>query len=144
MRLPGFVAEASLLGIGRSRNRRTAGGGARHLRQTSGTITPQQGLRVDALSYAGTFYFFSPCLQRCEHDQVVARAQCVGSCSKYLNVDPALYTSCVDSCTSGKDFVDGAGKKLAGEPVLRPGFCDARCGGLAARWPIWLPYFAGQ
>src|SRR2546422_10568715 len=54
MRLPGFVAEASLLGIARSRNRRTAGGGARHFRQTPRTITPQQGIRVDALLDLGT------------------------------------------------------------------------------------------
>jgi hypothetical protein len=131
MRLPGFVAEASLLGIARSRNRIKAGGGARYFRQTPGTITPQQGIRVDARSDAGTVLFFSPCLQRCEHEQQVARAQCAGSCVKYVNVDPSLYTSCVNSCTSGDDFVDGAGKKVPGPPELKPGYCGARCGLLA-------------
>src|SRR2546426_836793 len=95
MRLPGFVAEASLLGIARSRNRRTAGGGARHFRQTPRTITPQQGIRVDALSYAGAFHFFSPCLQRCEHDQQVALAQCLGSCESFVGRRSPLFTTCL-------------------------------------------------
>jgi len=55
MRLPGFVAEASLLGIARSRDRRTAGGGARHFRQTPGTLTPQQGIELTRLAWPSLF-----------------------------------------------------------------------------------------
>ena len=51
MRLPGFVAEASLLGIAR----RTAGGGARHFRQTPGTLTPQQGIELTRLAWPSLF-----------------------------------------------------------------------------------------
>src|ERR1700686_2657912 len=135
MRLPGFLAEASLLGICRSRSRRTAGGSARHFRQTRGTITPQQGIRVDALSELGTFRF--PCRQRCEDDQRVAREQCGKGCAKFLTLAPSLWGPCMNSCYSGKDFTgdDNLGT-VPGDPVLRPGFCDARWGGLAARLRI--------
>ena len=139
MRLPGFVAEASLLGIASSRDRRTAGRGARHFRQTPGTITPQQGLRVDALSELGTFRF--PCRQLCEDDQRVAREQCGRGCAKFLTSAPSLWSPCMNRCFIGEDFKgdDNLGT-VPGNPVLRPGYCDARCGGLAARLHIPLHF----
>ena len=141
MRLPGFVAEASLLGIARSRNRRTAGGGARHFRQTSGTITPQQGIRVDALSYAGTFHFLSPCLESCEHAQQVARIQCLGRCANVLTGWRRQFVgTCASNCASGKDYSDETGNVLvAAPPELKNGYCGMRCG-LAARLHIPLHF----
>jgi hypothetical protein len=140
VRLPGFVAEASLVGIARSRNRRTASGGARHFRQTRGTITPQQGIRVDALSYAGIFHFFSPCRQRCEHDQQVAHIQCLGECSHFLGPGHLEFLgTCTSNCAGGFDYEFGS-KILFAPPELKPGYCDVRCPGLAGRLSIPLHF----
>jgi hypothetical protein len=140
MRLPGFVAEASLLGIARSRDRRTVGGGARHFRGTSGTITPQQGIRVDALSYAGIFHFFSPCRERCEHDQQVARLQCLGGCSHFLGAGRLEFlSSCTSNCAGGFDYEFGS-RTLLAPPELKPGYCDVRCPGLLGRLHIPLHF----
>jgi hypothetical protein len=127
MRLPGFVAEASLLGIARSRDRRTAGGGARHFRQTPGTLTPQQGIRVDALSVAVPF--LSPCRQRCAHDQQVARIQCLRRCRDFpWGEVVGVLCSCTSNCAQGADYVDDSSGRLLGAPELKPGYCGMRCG----------------
>lgn len=128
MRLPGFVAEASLLGIARSSDRRAAGGGAQHFRQTPGTITPQQGIRVDALSV--TVPFLSPCRQRCAHDQQVAQAQCPGLCKEFFKRwDSPFFIPCLRDCQKGKDYLDDTGNLLVGAPPeLKPGYCGMRCG----------------
>ncbi len=141
MRLPGFVAEASLLGIARSRDRRKAVGGARHFRQTPGTITPQQGIRVDALSVP--VHFLSPCRQRCEDDQQVARVQCLGRCKEFVGrLDSPFFIPCLRDCQSGKNYYrdDNPGNILPGAPELSPGYCDVRCGGLLARLHIPLHF----
>ena len=140
MRLPGFTAEASLLGIARSRARRTASGGARHFRQTPGTIMPQQGIRVDALS---TVHFLSTCRQRCVADQRVARAQCLGRCKEFVGLTSPYLRTCITSCQRGDDFYrdDNPGKILPGAPELRPGYCDVRC---LATLLIPLPHFVRQ
>lgn len=138
MRLPGFVAEASLLGIDRSRGRRTAGGGARHVGQTPGTIMPQQGLGVGALHVPVTF--LSPCYQRCADDQQVARIKCVGRCAEFLGDSGLLFLrSCTSNCAQGIDYRDDTGRILRGAPELQPGYCGMRCG-LLSRLHIPPPH----
>jgi len=138
MRLPGFVAEASLLGIARSRDRRTAGGGARHFRQTPETITPQQGIRVDALHITGPI--LRTCRQRCEDDQQVARIKCLGDCKEFLGASSLWFLrTCTSNCGKGEDY-SNSGKTLRGAPELKPGYCDMRCG-LLGRLHIPPPHF---
>ena len=137
MRLPGFVAEASLLGIDRSRRRRTPGGGARHVGQTPGTIMPQQGLGVGALHVPVTF--LSPCYQRCAHEQQVAQIECLGNCRDFLGPARLQFIgTCTSNCAKGLDYEFGERKLLA--PLeLQPGYCGMRCG-LLARLHIPPPH----
>ena len=119
MRMPGFVAEASLskpTGLRAARvNQRAASRGSQSRRNT---IAPQGPFRVEKLP--------SRCHQSCSHDVDAARRQCWGQCAKFVGAAQYRLVDCFNVCTQGKDYV-WEGLELPGPPELKPGYCDRRC-----------------
>jgi hypothetical protein len=130
MRLPGFVAEASLSQV--TEKGRTAIYQAKVWNSlvVSETIMAQQWPLEAGISTTRSFP--SLCHLRCLDDQQTARAQCLGRCSKFVGSWSPLFTACVRTCQRGEDFyrelgIEYPGNILAAPPELRPGYCDYRC-----------------
>lgn len=104
MRMPGFVAEASLSnvtefragdGYSRAVSRRSSKGRA--------TIEPQQ---VPPWAEITTpLVFVDRCHQRCSDVQDRVRIQCLGRCAKFLGPQSIyLLSSCLQVCMRGEDY----------------------------------------
>ena len=130
MRLPGFVAEASLsqgTEKGRTGTYQAKVRSSLVIRET--IIAQQWPLKAGIYT---TRFFASPCLQRCLDDQQKARAQCLGRCSKFVGTWSPLFTGCVRTCQRGEDYYRELGNEypgniLAAPPELRPGYCAYQC-----------------
>jgi len=128
MRMPGFVAEASLV---ESKMPDVRMGGTYTFRPshfTRRTVTAQQRLRVEKQPR----FFFTKCQQSCAADQQRARYQCLGRCFNYLGAGSPLVGSCISSCSAGEDFYREPGIEvesniLRAPAELKPGYCDYRC-----------------
>ena len=130
MRLPGFVAEASLSQD--TDKERTA----IHREKTRSSIVVSETVMAQLWALeagiSATRVFASPCHQRCSDDQKRARAQCIGRCSNFVGSWSTLITQCLRNCQRGEDYYREPGSNypgniLAAPPELRPGYCDYRC-----------------
>jgi hypothetical protein len=135
MRMPGFVAEASLSnvtefragdGYSRAVSRRSSKGRA--------TIEPQQ---VPPWAEITTpLVFVDRCHQRCSDVQDRVRAQCAGRCFTFLGPQSiSSLSDCSRACVRGEDYPSEpfGGHILAGPPELKPGYCALRCPTIVTR-----------
>jgi hypothetical protein len=124
MRLPGFVAEASLSHV-TTRRRESNRTQARNSRLLREPVAPQQ-LRLEPR--IPTQFFVSECDQRCQEVQQQIRMQCLGRCEDFVGAWSPDFDGCVRVCQGGNDFVsEDSGRMMPGPPQLKPGYCDARC-----------------
>lgn len=130
MRLPGFVAEASLSQVTEKGRTAIYQAKVRSSLVMRETIVAQQWPLEAGISI--TRFFVSPCLQRCLDDQQKARAQCLGRCAKFVGQWSPLLSGCVRTCQRGEDYYRELGNEhpgniLAAPPELRPGYCAYQC-----------------
>jgi hypothetical protein len=130
MRLPGFVAEASLSQVSEKERTAIYQAKVRSSLVVSETIMAQQWPLEAGIST--TRFFVSPCHQRCLDDQETARMQCLRRCSKFVGQWSPRLVGCVRTCQRGEDYyredgIEYPGNILAAPPELRPGYCDYRC-----------------
>ena len=127
MKMPGFVAEASLIRA-ESGNRTTSSARARSSFCATDAISPQLALRVDALPR----FFHDSCHERCLAAQQRAALDCLGRCARFVGGTSPLFSACVSTCGRGEDFyrevfIENESNILRAAPELKSGYCDYRC-----------------
>ena len=129
MRLPGFVAEASLFSAPALRRTNQHRSQPRNSGWTSGAVKAQGPLRIEE---PAPRFFLSTCRQRCEAGLRAARVQCLGRCASFVGGGSPLFGACVSTCLRGEDFyreqgIDNPSNIMAAPPELKSGYCDVRC-----------------